>query len=138
MRDDPAYVILLGTIIGLLAIIYAIAIVVKNRKRHHERESLESVIQAREKGDDPAPTPPPVVVEAPRVSPPVVAAVPQSGPLPVVKPPLPKPRPKALIAWVPPVTDGPPRFNQYITWPNTKVATPVAERAPAEKDYVWD
>ena len=144
MRLDPSYVILMGMIIGLLGLVYGAATFAKRRKRQIEREMLESVLQARENTagplqDAPEPARPP----SPSSPLPYASAVPASPapvpqPLPAVKPAPPKPRPKALIAWIPPVSEGPPRFTQYITWPGTKIATPVAERAPAEKDYVWD
>jgi len=135
MKIDPSYAILMGIIIGLLGLIYAVATFTKRRKRQIEREMLKSVLQAREKGDEPDPSAP-AVIEAPQFSPPIAAAIPQ--PIPAFKPSPLKPRPKALITWVPPLSEGPPHFNQYITWPGNKIATPVAERAPSEKDYVWD
>ncbi len=135
MNIDSSYAILMGTIIAVLGAVYSIASLVKHRKRQIERETLKSFIQAREKGAEPEPSAPPAA-DLPTAFP-IAAASPR--PVPVVNPAPPKPRPRALIAWVPPVlSEGPPRFNQYITWPGTKTATPVAERAPTAQDYVWD
>ncbi len=134
MNLDASYAILMGTIIAVLGAVYSIASLVKHRRRQIESETLKSVLEAREQGPEPAPPEPPTL--PPTAFPTAVVSL---RPVPVVNPAPPKPRPRALIAWVPPVlTEGPPRFNQYITWPGTKTATPVAERAPSAQDYVWD
>lgn len=129
MKIDPSYAVLMGVIIGLLMLVYAVATFTRSRKRRIERAMLESVIQARETPDEPTPETPAAVAEPPPHTLPAA---------PVVNPTPPKPRPRVLITWVPPPSEGPHRFNQYITWPGAKIVTPVAERSPAKQDYVWE
>jgi len=124
-------------LVGLfLAVLYLLAVAVKEHRRRTERIQLESALREREILDEPAPppeTPPPKPVPPPRESSPLSAAPPVP---PAIAPPEPNPRPRFLLTWTPPAAD-PPRFRQYLTWPGTKITTPLVEQPPSDQDYVW-
>lgn len=135
MRIDPSSFYLMGLVVVALALLYAAAMYAKSRKRRIEHDLLEAALQARA-AESTNPEEPSAVANPAR--PAAIRPETPAAPPPPKKPAAPPLHPKALIAWSPPVNNGQPHFNRYITWPGTKVTTPVAERAASDKDYVWD
>jgi len=117
---------LVVAIAGALAVVYAAASLIRSRKRRRDALAMQRALEERAAEDTAQAGLPAATI---------------GGNAPLRMPPVPQtplPQPKALLTWTPPPTDGPPRFRQYITWPDSKVTTPVVETPPSEGDYVWE
>ncbi len=120
-------------LVGLfLAVLYLVASAVKEHRRKTERHQLEQALRKQETPVASPPAPDPTSESLP----PAIAVPLSDAPSPTVVPPDPTPRPRFLLAWKPTTTD-PPQFRQYITWPGTKLMTPLVEQPPSDRDYVW-